>query len=261
MTTSAVPEGQTEGVTLGGTPTATRPTASAFNVAGTVVLLAALPPLVYYVWYCLEFNAGQLAWPALAMLAHFPLPTATSVGIVAGWFLFQGLLQVYAPGRWIEGTALADGRRLRYRMNGWFSWWLTWAVLGAGALLGLYSPTVLADQFDPLLTTANIFTYLLCFYLYWWGKRTGTAHERITHNPIYDFWCGTALNPRVGNFDFKLFCEARPGLIGWVAINLSLAAKQYQTHGSLTLPMILVCFFHFWYIADYYFHEEAILTT
>ena len=25
--------------------------------------------------------------------------------------------------------------------------------------------------------------------------------------------------------------------------------------------MILVCAFHFWYIADYYFHEEAILST
>ena len=32
-------------------------------------------------------------------------------------------------------------------------------------------------------------------------------------------------------------------------------------HGLVTLPMILVCCFHFWYIADYYFHEEAILTT
>src|SRR5437667_2124235 len=25
--------------------------------------------------------------------------------------------------------------------------------------------------------------------------------------------------------------------------------------------MILVCAFHFWYIADYYYHEEAILST
>src|SRR5207248_6297899 len=98
-------------------------------------------------------------------------------------------------------------------------------------------------------------------WLYRHGKRTGSRHERITNNAIYDFWLGTALNPRVGNFDFKLFCEARPGLIGWVAINLSLAAKQYQLYGRLSWPMILVCFFHFWYIADYYFHEEAILTT
>jgi protein-S-isoprenylcysteine O-methyltransferase Ste14 len=50
-------------------------------------------------------------------------------------------------------------------------------------------------------------------------------------------------------------------LIAWVAIDVSFAAKQYQMHGALTVPMILVCAFHFWYVADYYLHEEAILTT
>jgi hypothetical protein len=84
---------------LGGTPTATRPTASTFNVVMTAVLLLALPPLVYYMWMCLEFNHGAVMMPSAQMLAWFPWPTLTSVGIVAGWFLFQGLLQVYAPAR------------------------------------------------------------------------------------------------------------------------------------------------------------------
>lgn len=35
-------------------------------------------------------------------------------------------------------------------------------------------------------------------------------------NPIYDFILGRELNPRIGSFDFKYFCELRPGLIGWV---------------------------------------------
>lgn len=36
-------------------------------------------------------------------------------------------------------------------------------------------------------------------------------------NPLYDFFIGRELNPRVGNFDLKYFCELRPGLIGWVS--------------------------------------------
>jgi protein-S-isoprenylcysteine O-methyltransferase Ste14 len=83
----------------------------------------------------------------------------------------------------------------------------------------------------------------------------------LTGNVFYDYFMGTSLNPRNGSFDWKLFCEARPGLIGWVAINLSIAAKQYEMYQTVSTPMILVCFFHFWYVADYYFHEEAILTT
>jgi protein-S-isoprenylcysteine O-methyltransferase Ste14 len=246
---------------LGGTPTSIRGTARPFNVVMTIVLLIVLPPFVYYMWFCLTFYDGQLAWPSVEMLRHFPLPTLPSVTIVAGWLAFQGLLQVCAPGRWVAGTLLLDGTRLNYKMNGWVTWWVTWAVLAAGVVLHLFSPTILADQFGPLLTTANIFTYLFCFYLYWHGKLLGTAHERITNNPVYDFWLGTALNPRVGALDLKLFCEARPGLIAWVAIDLSLAAKQYELHSFVTVPMILVCAFHFWYIADYYWHEEAILTT
>lgn len=35
-------------------------------------------------------------------------------------------------------------------------------------------------------------------------------------NFIYDFFLGRELNPRLGSFDFKYFCELRPGLIGWV---------------------------------------------
>lgn len=246
---------------LGGTPTTNRPTASAANVAVAAFLLVFLPPLVYYMWICLDRFQGRLVIPTVAWFSYFPWPTLTSVGIVAGWFLFQGLLQIYAPGKWVEGTPLQDGTRLRYKLNGWFSWWTTWAVIAAGVATGLIPATILADQFGPLLTTVNILTYALAFFLYVHGRRHGTPHERVTGNPIYDFWLGTALNPRVRNFDFKLFCEARPGLIGWVAINLSFAAKQLAVHGTLTTPMILVCAFHFFYIADYYFHEEAILTT
>ena len=246
---------------LGGTPTATRATASPANVTMTIVMLIALPALVYYLWFCLAFNHGQLMLPTVEMLERFPLPTTTSIAIVAGWLIFQGLLQIYAPGKWIEGTLLADGTRLKYKLNGWVAWWFTWAVLIGGVALQIFSPTILADQFGPLLTTANIFTYLFCFFLYWHGKRFGTKHERITNSAVYDFWLGTALNPRIGSFDLKLFCEARPGLIAWVALDLSLAAKQYELHGIVTVPMILVCAFHFWYIADYYLHEEAILTT
>jgi Delta14-sterol reductase len=246
---------------LGGTPTSARTTATPANVALTIVMLLTLPPFVYYLWYCLEFNRGQLMLPSVAMLERFPLPTATSVAIVAGWLVFQGLLQIVAPGKWIEGTPLPDGPPLKYKMNGWFAWWFTWAALAAGAALHFYSPVTLADQFGALLTTANIFTYLFCIYLYWHGKRFGTQHERITNNTVYDFWLGTALNPRLGGFDLKLFCEARPGLIAWVVLDLAFAAKQYQLHGFVSVPMLLVCTFHFWYVADYYLHEEAILTT
>jgi Delta14-sterol reductase len=233
----------------------------AFGYAAIPMMLV-LPPLVYWMWWCMIRHQGAMVPPDMEFVRSIPLPTWKAAGIFGGWLAFQMLLQQYAPGPWIEGTPLRDGTRLKYRMNGWFSWWVTWAVLAGLVLAGWVKPTVLYDEFGPLMSTVNVFTILFCIYLYVWGVTHQDDGRRVwTGNAFYDYFMGTALNPRNGSFDWKLFCEARPGLIGWVAINLSIAAKQYETYNTVSTPMILVCFFHFWYVADYYFHEEAILTT
>ena len=38
----------------------------------------------------------------------------------------------------------------------------------------------------------------------------------------------------MGALDLKEFCELRPGLIGWVVLNLGMAAKQLELHGKVT---------------------------
>lgn len=229
-----------------------------------LAMLFGLPALTYYLWICLMYFGGALVWPAskaeaLRMLGYLPRPTSTAFFLYGSWLLLQTALQIGAPGDLRRGTPLADGSRLGYRMNGWFTFWCTWAVLLMLVSAGWLSPTIAYDQFGPLLTTANIAAFLLAAVLYVWGKRSpdpGTAGV-----PLYDYVMGVSLNPRVRSFDLKFFCESRPGLILWVAINASLAAKQYELHGYVTTPMILVNAFQFLYVADYFFHEEAIVTT
>jgi hypothetical protein len=63
-------------------------------------------------------------------------------------------------------------------LNGWFAWWFTWATVITGVVLGLISPTLLADQFGPLLTVANILAFFFSFYLYWHGKAFRRPQER-----------------------------------------------------------------------------------
>jgi protein-S-isoprenylcysteine O-methyltransferase Ste14 len=230
-------------------------------VAAIVVLLLALPLASYYLWNCLEFYHGHPAWPSFEMLERFPFPTFESIAIVVGWLTFQILLQIAAPGKRVYGAVLPDGSRLPYRLNGWFAWWFTWAALVTGVALGLFSPEALADRFGSLLTTAATFACIFALYLYWHGSRFGTKDERVTNNAVCDFWFGFARNPRIGDFDLKLFCESRPGLIAWIVLDIAFAAKQYTQHGFVSVPMILVCAFQFWYVADYFFHEKAILTT
>jgi len=227
-------------------------------------MLVGLPPLTYYMWICLTYYDGALVLPrsfddVSRLAGDVPAPTATAVVLYGSWLLLQVALQIAAPGRWHAGTPLADGTRLQYRMNGWFTFWCSWAALLVAVFAGWIPPTVGYDQFGPLLTTANLVAFAFAGFLYVSGRRARDRHS--TGHPVYDYFMGTSLNPRVRAFDFKFFCESRPGLILWVALNASLAAKQYALHGRVTTAMLLVNAFQFLYIADYFFHEEAILTT
>ena len=68
---------------------------------------------------------------------------------------------------------------------------------------------------------------------------------------------GRELNFAYSNFDLKYFCELRPGLIGWVCLNLGALAKQKQVSSS----MLLVNLFQLQYVWDALYFERSILTT
>lgn len=85
-------------------------------------------------------------------------------------------------------------------------------------------------------------------------------------NMVYDWFIGRELNPRVsipmiGTIDIKAFCELRPGMLGWMLLNMTFMAKQYKLHGVVTDSMILITSFQALYVLDALYMEPAILTT
>ena len=50
-------------------------------------------------------------------------------------------------------------------------------------------------------------------------------------------------------------------MILWVLINTSFAYVQYEKYGFVSTSMVLVWLFQMFYIVDYFWNEEAILTT
>jgi len=127
---------------------------------------------------------------------------------------------------------------------------------------GIIPATIAYDQFTQLAFTATVFSTLLAVYLYassLWSSRDGgrflTSETQLaahghTGNGLYDFFIGRTLNPRIGTLDLKYFCELRPGLIAWLLINLSMAAKQYEKHGEITASIVLVILFQSYYVYD-----------
>ena len=76
------------------------------------------------------------------------------------------------------------------------------------------------------------------------------------------YWIGRELNPMLGNLDIKSFLELRPGLIGWVLINISCACEQaVRRGGSITDSMWLVLGFQGWYVLDALYNEVRASTS
>jgi delta14-sterol reductase/lamin-B receptor len=76
---------------------------------------------------------------------------------------------------------------------------------------------------------------------------------------------GRQLNPRLQIFgldiDWKQFCELRPGLIGWMLLNIACLQEQYARMGYITPSMWLINGLQAFYVWDALYQEQAILTT
>ena len=85
-------------------------------------------------------------------------------------------------------------------------------------------------------------------------------------NLIYDWFIGRELNPRVdlplfGTIDIKVFCELRPGMLGWILLNLAFVAHQYKLYGYITDSILFITGCQALYVLDALYMEPAMLTT
>lgn len=258
-------------------------TTTLFSFISTLGILLLTPLLVFFFYIaCVEFE-GSLAntaeafvnqsWADLAAL--LPPFEIKAFFLLAGWIIFQGILYLFLPdqihkavpiyrGGIQQGSVTPGGETLSYQINGLQSWLISHVLFLACSFgLGLFSPTILADLWGPLLWVVNIFGYCLAWFVFIkaYIAPTSLLDRKFSGNFLYDFYMGIEFNPRIKNFDFKLFFNGRPGIIAWSLINISFAAKQYALYGTVTNGMILVNMLQVIYILDFFWHEAWYLKT
>lgn len=135
--------------------------------------------------------------------------------------------------------------------------------------------TFINRNYLQLLTCNILISYFLATYSYLHSfsvKSGNTANRELaagghSGNIIYDWFIGRELNPRVTipylntEVDIKSFMELRPGMLGWVMLNLAFMAKQYKSYGYITDSMLMVTISQAIYVLDALYMESAILTT
>ena len=130
------------------------------------------------------------------------------------------------------------------------------------------------DNSVQLITSNLIFAFTLACFVYARSfsvkpknkEKRELAAGGHSGNLIYDWFIGRELNPRVslpifGEIDIKAFCELRPGMLGWIILDLTYAVHQYKLYGEVSDSMLLVVVFQALYVFDALYMEPAILTT
>lgn len=156
------------------------------------------------------------------------------------------------------GAITPGGYVYGYNINGLQAWIISNILFIAGAYWEYFPATIIYDNWLKILMYTTKLSFVVALVVYVKGC-CYTAYEedrKFSSSRFYDFFIGTELNPRIGVFDFKLFFNGRPGIIGWSLINMSFAAAQYEKHGFISNSMYIVIFLQTLYIG-YFFYREA----
>jgi 7-dehydrocholesterol reductase len=189
-------------------------------------------------------------------------------GNKTAWFMigvysiFQIMLMKYLPGKRFEGPITPKGNIPVYNANGIASFVITLGAFFLGSfVLKLFSPTIIYDNFGPLLGALNVFSLLFCLALYFKGKyKPSSTDSGCSKNAIFDYYWGTELYPRIFGVDLKMFTNCRFGMMSWSLIILSFLFKQQQL-GQLSDSMIISVALQIIYCAKFFIWETGYLRS
>jgi delta24(24(1))-sterol reductase len=166
------------------------------------------------------------------------------------------------PGVMSQGRPLRHegGKKLPYYCSAYTSWYTTLVIAAALHFTGVYPLYTLIDEFGSIMTVAILSGFLNSIIVYAQAIIRDRTH-RLTGYPIYDFFMGAELNPRIGILDFKMFYEVRIPWFILFFITTSVAARQYETYGYVSAEVVFLMGAHFVYANTCAKGEQLIITS
>ncbi|KAM3432781.1 hypothetical protein NHJ13734_006722 [Beauveria thailandica] len=260
---------------------------------GAAAIVFGLPVLVYAFFFACNdisgcpapglLNPRHLTWNALK--DQIPWPENGFCGFItleaAGWtfayYLLSLVLFRVLPSQKLLGAKLSEsGRPLDYSFNAFSSTLVQVAACAVGSYVWGADFVVwrwIDENYLQLLTANIILSLAISIYVYAasFSVKPGNSQLRElakgghTGNLIYDFYIGRELNPRItlpifGEIDIKTWLEMRPGLTGWLLLDLAFMAKQYRNYGYITDSMVFVTAIQGYYVLEGQYAEAGILS-
>lgn len=209
----------------------------------SALLMLIMPNFIMWIWYTVLYHNGSYV-DFIAAASSSPQPLLylahiwyrVSVGtpfcllVIFGYMAFQLFLMVVVPGERAEGPITINGNVPIYKDNGFRIFLITMACFAA---LTFYlknytslSPSLVYDHYGDLLATMNAFALLFCVLLYLKGRfAPSTTDSGLSGNPIFDYYWGTELYPRIFGIDIKvtsgvtlhIICKSQKAPMGFLS--------------------------------------------
>ncbi|PGH09599.1 hypothetical protein AJ79_05655 [Helicocarpus griseus UAMH5409] len=244
------------------------------RAAISLAIMAICPNVVIFWYAALQHFDGSLLSAVMALKTegffsffrrYTPAPNMQTALVYGAWLLFQALLYTFLPGSTHEGQPTPAGHVLKYKINGLLASFVTaLSFVAISFYRGSFASTFVAANWASFIAMFNIYGLFLTLALYV-KAHTWSSHpkdRKFSGSTLYDIYMGIELNPRFGqSWDFKLFNNGRPGIIGWILIDASFTALQYYRHGYITNSILIADILHLVYIIDFFFNEAWYLKT
>jgi len=245
------------------------------GAVGVSAMMIGFPLLMYYMWIGATFYDGHIPTrePGQSWIAFFnhlfdlcyehAFPHVKAWTIYWTFLIFEGACYLYMPGVYGKGKRLPSlgGKQLEYYCSAVWSWYTTIILAIVLHVSGLFHLYTLIDEFGSIMSVAIISGFLVSIIAYFSALSRGAEH-RMTGSPIYDFFMGAELNPRLFTWlDFKMFFEVR---IPWYILfltTLGACARQYEKYGYVSGEAWFLLMAHFLYANACSKGEELIITS
>ncbi|KAH6666661.1 ergosterol biosynthesis ERG4/ERG24 family-domain-containing protein [Halenospora varia] len=242
---------------------------------GVTCMMIGFPTLMYYMWIGATFYDGKFPTPEPGqsfgefakhmgnIVYEYAFPSVKAWTIYWTFFIFEGACYCLLPGYTTYGKPLPHegGKQLRYYCSATWSFYTTIVIAALLHYTGLFKLYTIIDEFGPIMSVAICSGFLVSIIAYFSALARGAQH-RMTGYPLYDFFMGAELNPRMfGILDFKMFFEVRLPWYILFGLSCGTAARQYEQYGYVSAEVCFLVMAHYLYANACSKGEECITTT
>jgi len=238
-----------------------------FSHCGVLALILVTPPTVIILWWAHTTLGGDsyAIWNHFAshgifggLTSIWPAPTLKAWQIIGTFAALEAAMQVLVPGKTFLGPVTPMGNRPVYKANGVQCYVLTGLIFVVTWRLEYFDPAIVYDHFGEILSALNLASLAFCAMLLLKGHLAPSSSDSgSSGSPLFDFYWGMELYPRIGPLDLKTFTNCRFGMMAWSYVILCFAVKQQQLYGQVADSMIVSLVILLTYMTKFYMWETG----